>query len=310
VTSIPTAPMPTGEVLDFGFGLYRRCWRVCVPISIIALVPLSLGEALVFESTLVPDNPAGADPVAALVALGPQLTVFVAWSFASALMGLVGSAAVTATMHGSATGQSFSVGGAFRAVVSRLGALIGAHLIKLVFVVGAVIFATIVWLVINGVILGLAGAGEGFVVALATFFVFLAAGALGWVYIEGRMFALTPVLMIEGCRGPESVRRSWKLASGGALKVGAVLILAAFLLYTPYFTILALTGALIPLLAGDVATSSGSWMGPAVGAIVSAAIWPLAAGIRLGFYYDRRVRTEGFDIEAAARRMASGGPGR
>lgn len=101
-----------------------------------------------------------------------------------------------------------------------------------------------------------------------------------------------PVLMVEGRRARESLRRSWELMDGSRLKALAV------------FAVL-LVAAAVPQL---VLWSSFGWEVPGgIGRVVEAGValvyTPVCAVATVLIYYDARARKESFDLDTLAQLM-------
>ncbi len=124
-----------------------------------------------------------------------------------------------------------------------------------------------------------------------------------WLYIAWA-FAL-PVLLVEGVRGPEALRRSYTLVRGRWWRTFSVIALG-FLLAVVISTLtrgVFLLGLLVS--DSDALVLALSTLAGIVGLAVSA---PFQAALLTTLYFDTRVRTEGFDLEQLAAEIGAEAP--
>ena len=124
-----------------------------------------------------------------------------------------------------------------------------------------------------------------------------------WLYIAW-VFAL-PVLLVEGLRGPEALRRSYTLVRGrwwrtfGVIALGFLLAIVISTLARGVF----LLGLLIA--DDDALVLALSTIAGIVGLAVSA---PFQAALLTVLYFDTRVRTEDFGLERLAEELGTEAP--
>jgi len=124
-----------------------------------------------------------------------------------------------------------------------------------------------------------------------------------WLYIAW-VFAL-PVLLVEGLRGPEALRRSYTLVRGrwwrtfGVIALGFLLAIVISTLARGVF----LLGLLVA--DDDALVLALSTIAGIVGLAVSA---PFQAALLTVLYFDTRVRTEEFGLERLAEELGTEAP--
>lgn len=127
--------------------------------------------------------------------------------------------------------------------------------------------------------------------------------------IPGIIWALAyslsvPVLMIEGGKTAESMRRSKELTKGYPNKRK----IAVVLLFVGLINVIALAGcATLARLVVDVQTAAGALVEELATSVVSLIWTPLAVIPPILLYYDLRIRKEGFDLEMLSQALAGQG---
>jgi hypothetical protein len=114
-----------------------------------------------------------------------------------------------------------------------------------------------------------------------------------------RLSLAPPVLVVEDVRGTKAIGRSWRLTKGHFWRLLALLLLS---------TLIASVGALIITIPTEVVAlmmGPGGWPVSALGsAAATVLITPFTMLIIVLFYFDMRIRKEGFDIEVMAQELA------
>jgi hypothetical protein len=129
------------------------------------------------------------------------------------------------------------------------------------------------------------------------------------VLLMAGFFAVPQAVVVED-RGPlEALARSWRLASGGRIRILLVLVVCWIITMLPAVAIGMLTGDAAGLFTGSAAPVSGSRLvvQQALSLISSALTLPFFVACSTLLYFDRRVRTEAYDLEAAADALPIGG---
>jgi Membrane domain of glycerophosphoryl diester phosphodiesterase len=114
-----------------------------------------------------------------------------------------------------------------------------------------------------------------------------------------RLALAPPVLVVEDVRGTQAVRRSWRLTSGNFWRLLGLLVLST-LIATVGVLIITIPTELLALLVGPA-----GWPISALGStLATVLITPFSMLIIVLFYFDMRIRKEGFDIEMMAQELA------
>lgn len=118
-------------------------------------------------------------------------------------------------------------------------------------------------------------------------------------------YAVTvPVVVLEGKRASESMRRSRELTAGLRHKVFSVLFLVGLITI-----VLTVGAAMIAALLASDETATGMLLQEVVVSVVQLVATPLGVIAPILLYYDARIRKEGFDLEMLEQAIAQpGGP--
>ncbi len=232
------------------------------------------------------------------VALLPQVPVVLFWLVAPATLGSMGTAIGSILLAPYSWFVTFLI----------LGAL--THAVAAAFdgqapgIVDALVRGLRHWLFVT--IAGILAA----ILVLAGFLFFIIPG----FFFIALLFAVVPLVVIEG-RGPlEALGRSARLSSGGRMRILGIMVVTWLITLLPMWaawTLVALGGGGLEMFSPDAAdpTSASMWQAgviQAVSPIVSALTWPFWAGVTVLLYLDRRARTEAPDLEAAVDELQAG----
>lgn len=113
------------------------------------------------------------------------------------------------------------------------------------------------------------------------------------------LFGPTAVV-VEGTKGRQAMKRSWRLAKGRSWKILGTVFLAGLLT--------SVVGAVlgIPFVLAGQFIGGGGWILRAIGSSLSSVITrPFAAIIVVLLYFDMRIRKEGLDLALMAREIES-----
>lgn len=103
------------------------------------------------------------------------------------------------------------------------------------------------------------------------------------------LFAVVPVVMLEGHAGAIALHRSLSLADGGRWRILGVLTTVTILVWVVELSI-----TTIPVwVLGDAASLEARVLGTVVTALAA----PLLGAVPVLLYYDQRIRREGYDLE-------------
>lgn len=179
------------------------------------------------------------------------------------VFGSVGTAASTFLIAETYLGSSLPVGDAFLRSTPYMGRLIGTSLlVTLLMVFGFVL------LIVPGII--------------------VACGLL-----------LTPAALVleDIAGGTAAMGRSWALTKGARGRIFAALLVAVLLLFIPGMAIGAFA---VASASGDMTESMQQVMAQLIVSVLQILVYPFFYALTTVFYYDLRVRKEGFDLEMLA----------
>lgn len=292
-------PLGFGEILDGAFTLYRRHFVSFFVTALVPFVPIAILSAeFTRRSAALQSTP------------DASLSDFPwGWMLAAAIVATVGISivwgALTREISAAVTGGEVSAEDGYGTALRALLPLLGAGVLAWGVMVGAVTLATLLF--------GLATAA--FAVAggiAALFFGLLGALAIGFMFafLAASFFAMVPAVVVEKLGPWTALKRSWRLSRGARWRIVG-LILVSYLI------------TVLPVLGVGMATGTlGAWISPAAAAALSpgelafqqvastlsgALTTPFFVGCLVLLYYDRRVRSEGYDVELAAEGLAVAG---
>jgi hypothetical protein len=304
-------PFTFGEVLTGSFQVFRRNPRTTFGTALLAQVVLLVvtlgvtgGTAAAAFSRVDSALPQDRDAVAAGA---------VAVTLLSTIVPLLLSVVVSALLQGlfvletsrQLLGQRLRLGGLWALTAGRRGALLGwSALLTLAYLVGVAVVAGVVAL---GFVVG---GGTGIAIGIVSgLLAGLGALAVG-VWLSVQLSLVPSALMLERLTLGAAVSRSWRLVRGSFWRTFGVVVLvlvmiqvAAQVASTPISLLAALlAGALAP--TGDVTsptflvvTGAGYLLTFVVAAVVASIGSVVQAASTALVYVDRRIRTEGLDLE-------------
>lgn len=125
------------------------------------------------------------------------------------------------------------------------------------------------------------------------------------VFLLVRFHVALIVVVVEGERGTQALRRSWRLVTGHSWRVLGIVVLVELIT-----TVAALILA-APFVISEVVTAPGfvpetSALTVIGGMLASVLVAPLGSLATVLLYFDLRVRTEGFNLELLARDLVAG----
>jgi len=280
-------PMSVGRILDRTFRLYRNNFFHFIAIMAVVFVPIGLLTYVLMRpvATTMEEDGMTMGGMATTPDIGPGTVLL--------LMLLVGIsvllcvAALTKSISESYLGNRLTVGGAYRAVVSRLFGLIG--LIILVWLVSFGLMIVMGSVLVLGLKLGFWGA----VIAELLLFAFLL-----------RLSLSAQGVVLERIGPFAAIKRSWLLTTGNfwrtfglAVLVYLISIVIVLLFFFGFVFIAPLLGGVDPGVA-----FSAVFILMAVAQVLTTPIW---AGAFILLYYDLRIRKEGFDLQMLAQSLGS-----
>lgn len=299
---VPTLrPLGFGEVLDGAFSLYRRNFGSFVATALFpslallvagVLYALAMARAIQQEGSVAGASTAVTGPLLGLVGVG-VLVMLLSW------------AALARQAAQAFTGAPIGTGEGLRAGLHAMLPLLGASFLAIVATLVGVAAAGLV-----GAILMMIGAAIGTVVGVI-FTVVMFLGILLAYATGGALFAgAIPPIVVEG-RGPLSaLTRSFDLLRGAYWRVVGLIAVSIIIAYLPVAGVTFLTGT-SSMMFNPATTDM-----PGAGALVAQQVlgWvatvlttPFVVSAIVLNYFDRRVRTEGLDVQVMADGLALAG---
>ena len=293
MSAIPLRPLDFGEVLDLGFGLFRRDYRLYMPLALVGLLPAMVATAIPAE--IDPDI-LFADPGAGLLFFG-LLAVGMVFS-------LLAWGALALAMDARMGARPASIGSSYGRVAALLPRLLGGAFLAGMLLVAAVFAAGFPVVTLAA----LAAPGSSIVGAVVTTLAVLATVAAVGGWWATHTFMLVPAIIIEG-RGPVGgLRRSFGLVRGSRLRAFFVFVVTWFITVLPAVAAYSLAGSAGAIFASNPAQTVGLlryWAIQFVALGFQSVTTPLSVACAVVLFADLKARSEGGDLlRAAARAMA------
>lgn len=299
-------PLTLGEILDRTAQLYRRNFLLfagvaALPIGVMIAIGVLAG-ALVVAAAAALKGSSGSNPIAilALVALiALTLPLYIA-AYVYSTAGLT-QAAVSANR-----GEKLTIRAALASGRARFWTYLWFLVLQGLVVAGIPLAAAGGVAVILFYLVTLTGGGVAAGVA-SGFFVFVAFGAalvvIVWLAL-GYSVGMA-VCVVEQKTAWESLMRAWKLSHGTRgrifvmfLLVVALTMVVSMIAYIPFLIIVGvITAAGHSAQTASVAMVVAELLNVIVNFTLQTLLTPVAWIALVLFYYDQRVRKEGFDIE-------------
>lgn len=279
-------PLSLSEVLDRGFKIAVRNYGRLVAIAAAVFLPVLL-LAVLFVKVRMPEVVAVIDGKFYFVT-DEDLDAFGVTVLIAAGFGVLGYLFAIAAMH-FAVGDVYldetrSVGESVRMTGARFGHILLVLLGTAIGLIVPVALAAVVGLAISPV--------------LGVFLIVAASVAAYWFFVASSL-ALA-VVMREQITGIDAIRRSVALIRGKWLTAFGLYILTGILLGIVSAIISAVLEPAFAVMAGDSVTGVvAASVAPTVVAELATA--PILVSIVTVFYFDLRVRKEGYDLEMLAR---------
>ncbi len=298
-------PMALGEILDRTAQIYRRSFMLFVgvaalPIAVIVGVGALAGA--IWKAFFSSITVSSFEMTGALAVLfGAMVLVALPVYIAAAVFSYAGLTGAAASAH---RGEGFTVRSALEAVKPRFWRYLGFMILQ-GFVIGLIPIATaVVFITVLLYLAPQAGTAGGLALGFVAFLV----GAAAFVIVVWLALGYSlgfPVCVVENKPAWESLQRAWKLSQGtrGRILVMYLLVIAlsiavSMLSAIPTMIVIFIAAAH----GGGAAQSSTAFIAAEIVRVVmdfvlQALIAPVSAIALVLFYYDQRVRKEGFDIE-------------
>jgi hypothetical protein len=293
-------PLTLGEILDRTAQLYRENFLLFAGIfAVYSGVLLVLGLLQIGLSVWLNGS-------ASL--LSTKLILGGASLFEALLAFLIAGATVAATSRAVAwvhLGEPATIRGAYQSTLPRLGRYLWLNIIITFFICAPLLVIAVLCGVLIALVPGIF-TGQHAPVNPQTIMAFAALGLAALLIIPWAVYAILmslryslaiPACVVENLKARASIRRSIELAKGswgrifllallvGVIKLGLVGLTQFFVFVAAFKHPGQLPGPGVQALSQVIGFFTNTFLGP---------IW--AAGITL-FYYDQRIRKEGYDIE-------------
>lgn len=317
-------PLGVGEIIDRALTLYvRNVVLFTATVLVVIFIPLGAAQYLlfadqgsqiqalihVFQHPGVPLPPSAAWPFAATATL-PALVVGIAMLVAAAFLAPFANNAVAVNVASLYAGRRPSIGASLAVVFARWVPLVGLILLEILIVVAAYIALTLLLVgIVFGIIaasIAVAGVARSVLIAVLVALVSLALAvtfvALALLFVIALAFAgYAVVIEKKGATaalgsgfGRVFNRKEWGKA--------AVIGLVAILLSLGVSGVSAAGGLALAFVPGShVLETIWNTLVAAVSASVQTVFYAV-------YYYDVRIRREGFDLEVALERLAPPAP--
>ncbi len=284
-------PLSFGEILDSAFSLYRRHFVALLSASLVPLIPTMLLTALITRPGLA----AGAsEPDAFGVGLIPLMLV-------SFVLGMLTWAALTRMVGEAWAGGEVSVGDGYRRGLRVFLPLVGSTLLVFVILMVALIGALVAGMLLAGMLgaIGLAAGSQTATVVLMIPVLLLA--IVVFFAAASCMFGVLPAIVIEKYGPFSAIMRSVRMSRGAVPRVTGIMTVSYLIILLPLLFVMAVTGGFAPFTdPGSVPSAGSFWLQQVANSLTSALTAPFMVASIVILYFDRRVRTEAFDVQLAA----------
>jgi hypothetical protein len=302
----PLRPLTLGEILDRTAQLYRGNFLAfagvaAVPTAVILVVMIPAFALFLIPGVAVKQGGLLSGTATALIAVVAAVVGLVALAAA-----VISQAALIRVAISANVGQKLRIREALKSVRPRFWRYLGLLCLQGIFVglipgaIAGVAVGVTFWLA------RLAGGGIA-ANAVAGFVTFLIVAATGVVIVMralGYSLAM-PACIAEGKPAWESLRRAKKLSKGARWRIFLmfllVWVLASVVTMMGYIPMVALVAVAAAMGKGGPAATILLAAGGIIDVLVNFALQTLIPPVYMTalvlFYYDQRIRTEGYDIE-------------
>jgi len=292
-----------GEIIDRSFRLYRRNFRTFLLITAVVYLPvqlLSYGIDLALGSYNAPDYSAAGSVTGTLAArnLINQIDTFK--TYIVTFLNYFGAWALTAAIGRVMVDIPATFGEAYGEVRRRFGAVLGLIGLQALIVMG---FLSPLILAVLASLSGQTGSSGSLVIGVGSC---LSIFTLIYSIIQVRLQVIVPAAVNEELSPRQALTRSWELTRNywwRTVALSLVLsILRAIVVLGPGALLIGLASTVFKVdYYADLALVQ------AIGIFTAVLYIPVETGAIALYYYDQRVRKEGFDIDTAiAERYESG----
>lgn len=290
-------PLSFGEILDSAFSLYRRHFATLVSAALIPIIPSMLLTSVLTRSALT------ARPADAADAFGAAMIPLAILGF---VVGLVMWAALTRMVGEAWTGGEVSVADGYRRGLRAFFPLLGSMILVYVILAGVVFGVFLAGALVAGILaaIGMGIGNQTLTVVLMIPVVLLA--MVAFFAAASTLFAVLPAIVIEKKGPAEAIMRSVRLSLGAIPRVTGIVVVTFLIIFLPLLFVAAVTGGFAAFTNPGAVPSAGSfWIQQVANSLASALTTPFMIASLVILYFERRVRTEAFDVQLAADQLAA-----
>lgn len=305
-------PRTIGEVIDHSFRLYRRHFLTFLAITAIVFVPVQLSiqalslwvqgsaQAMTdasdpFTSSDVQSGTTNEIFIGLMIALVALLLLAVV----GGLLLYLSQGALTAAVADSHLDKPVSFGGAYRGMLNHVGPLLGIMALQVLLGIGAFIPALVLFFVAILMAGGSPDAAGAALGLICIAFLTMIPTFIFYIYISVRWSLVVPAIIVESLGPVQAIRRSWGLVQNywwRTAGIGILLyVIEAVVSAGPAYVVMALALVLFrtldPIVLGAITGG--------ITVLTTLLYTPLEQTAWTLYYFDQRVRKEGFDIETA-----------
>jgi hypothetical protein len=262
-------PLSFGEILDVALKIFGRHWRTLVACVLVPTIPIQIISVLVILSIAPEQYDPNTGPTASSESTGTEIAAILVVQLLSLIASLLAWAACFKAVADGYLGQEPSLGGSLRFGLPRIPRLFGLSVVTGVMIV-----------------IGVFGC------------------LVGALLVAALVILSVPAMLLERIGIFAAIGRSFELVKGRYWQT----VLMLLVLFAGLLVITLVLGVIFGAVAG-----SGSETANAVGSFVasvtaSAVGTPIFASILTVFYFDQRVRKEGFDLQLLAQGIGEEAP--
>jgi hypothetical protein len=297
VSQLRLRPLGFGEILDGAFTLYRRNFPTFFTTALLVLIPVTLLTGAIENVSL------GLDQSSEITA-GTVGLIFLALPLMVVLYTLLW-AALTRQVADAYEGDGPSLRSGYSRAARAFPRMLGAGIILAVFAVALVMGFALAAGILS-IPVALLGAGAEISVVYGGLITL--AGFVGMLAAMASAFAVVPVIVIENLGPWGAITRSHKLAGGARARIVGILLVSSLIVLLPTLGMVIAAGmgsSLWDVTAAATLSPVQIFVQQFVTILTSALTTPFMVGCMTLLYFDRRVRTEGYDLEVAADSLAA-----
>jgi hypothetical protein len=298
-------PMNLGEILDRTFQIYRSRFLVFIAIAALpALVMMGLNLADVFwlhlHSIIHPPTE---------IARVWNAVIWLCFFHFSGFLGLIISPAQVHVTSAESLGEESSILSALRFAAARWRSYFWIAVLKLSaeLLIPEILFAVLIFgVVLVGLLAGMLNNNSkmGLSTALLTFAIPAIVGFFLFLWLGSCLSLAVPASALERTAGGKALRRSWRLTKGSRLRILVTILMVTvfswLLMYGLQLICRWIYNYLCRSLGHAFEAESqnffpwAAYLLYAMPSLLLGSIYPIAFTL---FYYDQRIRHEGYDVE-------------